>query len=129
MEVIIDDNVDFTQQGVGNAQLSVLADLNPDEIESFEVLKDAATAAIYGSRAANGVVLITTKRGKAGKTEINFSASRGSQKPVKTIPVVDINSLRTSDSEPHYSGAISKNLFFDPGLHKIQYRCHQIVLV
>ncbi len=86
---IIDDNVDFTQQGVGNAQLSVLADLNPDEIESFEVLKDAATAAIYGSRAANGVVLITTKKGKAGRTQINFNASRGSQKPIKTIPVVD----------------------------------------
>jgi len=71
---IIDDNVDFTQDGVGNAQLSVLADLNPDEIESMEVLKDAATAAIYGSRAANGVVLITTKKGKEGKAQINFNA-------------------------------------------------------
>ena len=86
---IIDDNVDFTQAGVGNAQLSVLADINPDEIASFEVLKDAATAAIYGSRAANGVVLITTKKGKAGKTEINFNASRGSQEAIKLIPVVD----------------------------------------
>lgn len=86
---IIDDNVDFTQQGIGNAQLSVLADINPDEIESFEVLKDAATAAIYGSRAANGVVLITTKKGKAGATQINFSATRGSQEAIKTIPVVD----------------------------------------
>ena len=86
---IIDDNSDFTQDGVGNAQLSVLADLNPDEIESMEVLKDAATAAIYGSRAANGVVLITTKKGKEGKAQINFNASRGSQEPVRTIDVVD----------------------------------------
>ena len=82
-------NQDFTQQGVGNAQLSVLADLNPDEIESMEVLKDAATAAIYGSRASNGVVLITTKKGKSGKTQFNFNASRGNQEAIKTIPVVD----------------------------------------
>lgn len=51
----------------GNA----LADINPNDIESMEVLKDAAAAAIYGSRAANGVVLITTKRGKSGKTAFN----------------------------------------------------------
>jgi TonB-dependent starch-binding outer membrane protein SusC len=51
----------------GNA----LADINPNDIESMEVLKDAAAAAIYGSRAANGVVLITTKRGKSGKTVFN----------------------------------------------------------
>jgi len=82
-------NTDFTQQGVGNAQLSVLADLNPDEIESMEVLKDAATAAIYGSRASNGVVLITTKKGKSGKTQFNFNASRGNQEAIKNIPVVD----------------------------------------
>ena len=47
---IIDDNTSFTQEGVGNAQLSVLSDLNPNEIESIEVLKDAASSAIYGSR-------------------------------------------------------------------------------
>lgn len=86
---IIDDNQDFTQVGVGNAQLSVLSDLSPDEIESMEVLKDAATAAIYGSRAANGVVLITTKKGKEGATQINFNASRGQQSPIRTIDVVD----------------------------------------
>ena len=86
---IIDDNVDFTQEGVGNAQLSVLSDLNPNEIESMEVIKDAATAAIYGSRAANGVVLITTKKGKKGETRINFNASYGSQEAINTIDVVD----------------------------------------
>ena len=46
--------------------------LNPNDIESIEVLKDAASAAIYGSRAAGGVVLITTKRGKEGKTQVNY---------------------------------------------------------
>ncbi len=49
-----------------------LATLNPDDIESIEVLKDAAAAAIYGSRASNGVLLVTTKSGKSGKTKVNL---------------------------------------------------------
>ncbi len=54
--------------------------LNPNDIESLEVLKDAAAAAIYGSRAANGVVLVTTKRGRAGRTIFSVSSYIGSQK-------------------------------------------------
>lgn len=56
---------------------NVLASLNPNDIESLEVLKDASAAAIYGSRGANGVVLITTKKGKAGKMNVSASASFG----------------------------------------------------
>ena len=56
-----------------------LNNINPDEIESFSVLKDAAATSLYGSRAANGVVLITTKRGKAGRTEVSFNAYYGIQ--------------------------------------------------
>ena len=51
--------------------------LNPDDIESMEVLKDASASAIYGTRASNGVVIITTKKGKAGKTQFQFSSSLG----------------------------------------------------
>ena len=54
-------------------------DINPNDIESLEVLKDAAALAIYGSRGANGVVLITTKRGKLGKTSIDYNGSTGVQ--------------------------------------------------
>ncbi len=54
-----------------------MADINPNDIESVEVLKDAAAAAIYGSRGANGVILITTKRGKEGKTSFSASYSTG----------------------------------------------------
>ena len=54
-----------------------LDNINPNDIESIEVLKDAAAAAIYGSRASNGVVLITTKRGQAGKAKITFNAYAG----------------------------------------------------
>lgn len=56
---------------------NALSGLNPDDIESISVLKDASAAAIYGSRAANGVILVTTKSGKSGKTKINFSTEIG----------------------------------------------------
>lgn len=58
--------------------------INPNEIESFSVLKDASASALYGSRAASGVVLITTKKGKAGKTQIEFSANSGIQQVAQT---------------------------------------------
>lgn len=56
-----------------------ISTLNPADIESIDVLKDAASAAIYGAQAANGVVLITTKSGKAGRAEISFDAYKGWQ--------------------------------------------------
>jgi TonB-linked SusC/RagA family outer membrane protein len=80
---------DFSQNGVGNAGLNALADINPNDIESIEVLKDASTAAIYGSRGANGVVLITTKKGKAGKTQINLNSSYGFQQAWNTVDMLD----------------------------------------
>ena len=63
--------------GVSGYSSNVLASINPEDIESVSVLKDAASASLYGSRAANGVVLITTKRGKQGKTQFTFKASTG----------------------------------------------------
>jgi len=57
--------------------------LNSDDIESMEVLKDAASTAIYGARAANGVIIVTTKKGKAGKTNINFRAKYTANDPTK----------------------------------------------
>ena len=56
-----------------------LSSINPDEIETFSILKDAAATSLYGSRAANGVVLITTKRGKKGKTQVDVNATFGVQ--------------------------------------------------
>ena len=56
---------------------NALSGLNPDDIESISVLKDAAATALYGSRGANGVILVTTKKGKAGKTRINFTTEVG----------------------------------------------------
>ncbi|MEP7277170.1 MAG: TonB-dependent receptor [Bacteroidota bacterium] len=75
---------------VDGIPLSVnLRAINPNDIESIDVLKDAAASAIYGSRASAGVILITTKRGKAGKTAINIDAYMGIQKVIKKIPVLN----------------------------------------
>lgn len=68
-----------TQLGAGNQLTNGLNDLNPNDIESIEILKDAAASAIYGSRASNGVVIITTKRGKAGKARVDLEYYTGSQ--------------------------------------------------
>lgn len=65
-----------------------LAGLNPNDIESIDILKDAGSASIYGAQAANGVVLITTKRGKEGKTKFNFSASKGINTMIKNFEVL-----------------------------------------
>src|SRR5690625_6127895 len=54
-----------------------LHDINPENIESIEVLKDAGATALYGARASNGVILVTTKRGRDGHREINFKAKTG----------------------------------------------------
>ncbi|RDV15643.1 TonB-dependent receptor [Pontibacter diazotrophicus] len=69
----------YSAIGTGGQQTNALADLNPNDIASMEILKDAASAAIYGSRASNGVVLITTKRGANAKTKINFGYYTGVQ--------------------------------------------------
>lgn len=74
------DNLSFN-----SASTNPLADINPQDIESVDILKDASAGAIYGARAANGVVLITTKRGKAGRTNITFGAQYGSSKPTKKL--------------------------------------------
>src|SRR5690606_12986592 len=77
------DGVPYPSQSLGNASVSTvlgatpqnpLNGINPNDIESIEVLKDADATAIYGSRGANGVVLITTKKGKSGKTRFNVSS-------------------------------------------------------
>lgn len=60
-----------------NAGLDIMSTLNNDDIESITIIKDAAAASLYGSRAANGVVVITTKKGKAGKPQISFKADWG----------------------------------------------------
>jgi TonB-linked SusC/RagA family outer membrane protein len=73
-----------SQSDINNEPTNPLIDLNPNDIESIEILKDAAAAAIYGARAANGVVLITTKKGsRNNKTTIELNTSAGFSNPTK----------------------------------------------
>jgi len=74
---------------LGGQGLDVLSSINPNDIESMEILKDAASAAIYGARASNGVVLITTKRGKVGQTQFNFNMWAGFEQPWKKLDMLD----------------------------------------
>jgi len=71
--------------------------INPDEIESFSVLKDASSTALYGSRAANGVIMITTKRGKPGATQISFNSYYGISSLMRELipPVMNATQLAT----------------------------------
>lgn len=79
----------YSQLGVGGQDLTAVTGLSPDDIGSIDILKDAAAAAIYGSRASNGVVLITTKRGAvAAPTRVTFSAYTGLQEVPRQIDVL-----------------------------------------
>ncbi|MDN3606193.1 SusC/RagA family TonB-linked outer membrane protein [Kaistella yonginensis] len=72
--LIVIDGIPMDFGGISGAS-NALALINPNDIESFDVLKDASAAAIYGNRASNGVILITTKKGSSGKLRVNFSTS------------------------------------------------------
>lgn len=84
-----------------NSTAADLAAINPNDIESMSVLKDAASASIYGSRAANGVILITTKRGKDGKMMIDVNTSYGVQSPTRL---------------PNYLGSVDFANLYNEGL-------------
>lgn len=80
--------------GTENFGLNPLADINPGDIESVEILKDAASTAIYGSRAANGVIMITTKRGAAGKAQIDVNVNTGVSEITRTLSVLNASQYR-----------------------------------
>ena len=67
--------------GEGHAVTNALADINPADIASMDILKDASATALYGSRAANGVIIITTKRGTGAKTKVTYDGYVGMTEP------------------------------------------------
>lgn len=86
-----------TSAGIGTApDGNPLNFINPADIESMEILKDASATAIYGSRAAYGVVLITTKRGKSGDTKLDVSASAGVSRIARTVDVLSGDEYRAA---------------------------------
>ena len=87
--------------------------LNPSDIESIEVLKDAASGAIYGARAANGVVLVTTKKGKVGKTSINYNFSQGWQTAWRRRDVTSATDYAIMQNELRLNGGQAP-IYADP---------------
>jgi TonB-linked SusC/RagA family outer membrane protein len=81
---------------------NVLGSINPNDIESIEILKDASSTAIYGARAGNGVIIITTKRGKSGKPVVKYSASVASQTIAKNFEVLDAHDFMTQANRYDY---------------------------
>ena len=88
-------NVSPTAQDLG---VNRIADINPDDIESVEVLKGASASAIYGSKASAGVIVITTKRGTAGKTQWNFTQNVGHFSDAHTLPIRTFPTLASASA-------------------------------
>lgn len=115
---------------VGNSQPLYIVDgaprsdinyLAPTDIESIDILKDAASAAIYGARAANGVILVTTKQGKAGKMSISYDGYYGVQNVYKMLPLLDAKEYLTIMNEANMNSnlgpitAAQWNKYLAPG--------------
>ena len=79
---------------MGGGMTNPLSLVNPNDIESFSVLKDASAAAIYGSRASNGVIIITTKKGKGNKINVSYNGSFSVQQNSATLPVMSADEFR-----------------------------------
>lgn len=85
-------NNDLSSRGdspVNSTNFNTLANIDPNDIESVEILKDASAIAIYGARGANGVMIITTKSGKAGKTKFSFNHYSGFNQPTRRLPMLN----------------------------------------
>ncbi|WP_224997903.1 TonB-dependent receptor [Cesiribacter sp. SM1] len=87
--MLVNSNGGEMSIGGRGPRIGALSTINPNDIESIEVLKDASATAIYGSRGANGVILITTKRGKAGKGTVNFESYYGVQEVAKKLDLLN----------------------------------------
>jgi TonB-linked SusC/RagA family outer membrane protein len=88
------DGVQIASGGLsGQGASNALGSINPNDIESIEVLKDAAAAAIYGAQAANGVVIITTKRGRKGQSIVKVTVQEGIVQPLNLYDVMDASQL------------------------------------
>lgn len=96
---IVDGVPVITGNNAAVTNSNALGDINPNDIENIEVLKDGSATAIYGSRAANGVVMITTKKGKSGRTRVNYDFSMGFNSTVKRFQLLNAQEFVTIANE------------------------------
>jgi len=109
--LIVIDGVPVESNGIaGNSNL--LNTINPNDIESISVLKDASATALYGSRASNGVLIITTKKGAKGKIRFNFNTQFSVGSVAKDVDVLSADQLRTivNEDAKNTGNATYKNL-------------------
>ncbi|MEA5129119.1 MAG: TonB-dependent receptor [Proteiniphilum sp.] len=99
--------------GYSYSNNNALADINPSDIESFEILKDGAATAIYGSRAANGVVLITTKQGKQGSAKINYDSWMGWSSASKLYDLLNAEQFVMIANEKYTNKGDNPQAFMD----------------
>ncbi|OQP57218.1 hypothetical protein A3860_11705 [Niastella vici] len=107
--IVIDGVPVSTGDMGGNTTTNALADINPDDILSMDVLKDGAASAIYGSRAANGVVLITTKHGSKGQLKVNYDAYASLSGPVKTAKLLNAQQFVEIANEKYTNSGVTTN--------------------
>lgn len=102
------DGVQVANGGLsGQGSQNALASINPNDIESIEVLKDAAAASIYGAQAANGVVLITTKKGTKGNTKTRVSVQEGIVQPLELYDMMDARQLSTIKRDAYINAGLN----------------------
>ncbi len=101
----------YSQLGMGGQDVSAVSGISPDEIASIDVLKDASASAIYGSRGSNGVVLITTKRGQAGRPKITWNGYYGTQELSKKV-----NMLNAKEYVAYFNEAAKNDGYADDEL-------------
>ncbi|WP_419033046.1 SusC/RagA family TonB-linked outer membrane protein, partial [Dysgonomonas gadei] len=107
--LIVIDGVPVDNTTSINGMANPLASVNPNDIESFSVLKDASAAAIYGSRASNGVIIITTKKGSSGKAKINYNGTFSISNKTDDIDVMSADNFRNFVKSKYAEGSSQVN--------------------
>ncbi|WP_158798636.1 TonB-dependent receptor [Pedobacter sp. L105] len=107
--LIVVDGVPITQNNNGQLYNSAdpLGDINPNDIETLDILKDAAATALYGSRGAAGVILITTRQGKAGITKVTYDTYFGYNEPSKKIDVLNADQYNSVINQKRSNAGLS----------------------
>jgi len=97
---------EYSQVGMSGQELNAMTDINPNDIESMTILKDASATSVYGARASNGVILITTKKGSRERTDVSLNLSYGWQ----TLPKERIMPMMSADDWNAYKGTNVKGI-------------------
>ena len=101
---------------MGGQGIAAIDGLSPEDVQTVDVLKDAAAASIYGSRGSNGVVMITTKRGEAGRTTVNFNSFIGTQSASRRLPLLNSSQWLEFMNESAVNDGLGENFYGEPGV-------------